>query len=191
MSTFTRTSPNNTPHSSHAGPTLQGPRRATAWLGLAVCGLALCAGSFWVGAQWLKPMWLATQRNEANPNPAQVQMAFVPTAASPRATPRPVNPVATAHAALVLDGREVAQPGDRVALTTGARFQVALHAQRSGMVRIEAVNPQGITSVVWTTHMQAGDRSLSPMLRLAGTRGMEHLRVVTGSGHVQRFAILH
>ena len=183
MPSFTRLPSTDTGTSS---PTLDS---AWGWLGMGLTGLALCAGAYWVGATVIQPWWNAQEARSTE------AVTFVPPTVMPAAAapiePRPAAAAPSVRASLVMDGRELARIGDRVALPSGARFQVALHAQRSGMVRLEAVNPDGTATLVWSTNLDTGERALSPMLRLTGTRGMKNLRVVSANGQVQRFAILH
>ena len=193
MNAFTRTAQAH----QAAGPTLRTPPmrpvhplRQAAHLALGITALLACyAAAYWFGVQFLRP-WVIELQAPAVPSWVQAAPAATSAPAQPLELRRPaISP--TVRAAVWQDDRVLVSAGESVALPAGTRFQVELRATRSGPVRIEAVNPDGSTSLVWQTHLQAGERSLSPMLRLAGARGMETLRVISGRGHVQEVRILH
>lgn len=86
--------------------------------------------------------------------------------------------------ALWVNGAAQGSGSERLALPAGTRFQVKVSTNRAGTLAVYAVNPEGQSSAepLWQTALQAGQSRLTPMLRLAGTRGLETLRLVLLDG---------
>ena len=97
---------------------------------------------------------------------------------------------------LVVDGRlDASAP---VALPDGARFRLQLRSSEPAVIEVHAVNPLGEASdgPLWRGTVPANTAIDTARLRLAGTTGMETLRVLRrslldGSVSEQRVHLLH
>lgn len=100
---------------------------------------------------------------------------------------------------LLIDG--AARPVDghtTVALPDGARFRLQLRSSEPAVIEVHAVNPHGEASdgPLWRGTVPANTNVDTARLRLAGTHGMETLRVLRrslldGSVSEQRVQLLH
>ena len=100
---------------------------------------------------------------------------------------------------LLIDGAAGPVDGNTtVALPDGARFRLQLHSSEPSVIEVHAVNPLGEASdgPLWRGTVPANTRIDTARLRLAGTSGMETLRVLRrslldGSVSEQQVHVLH
>lgn len=140
------------------------------------------------------------------PGPAQGQgQALTAATVAPSPTPSvfatPPRPIAQRQApmvrarldaALLINGDVHPAADGRIALPSGSRFQLRLASTQAGILEVHAINPAGQSTgqPLWQVAVSAGAQVVTPMLRLAGTQGLETLRLVLvlphGGDPVQR-----
>ncbi len=122
----------------------------------------------------------APARIQAN-NLASIAASTPASANNPPARPavQPSAPVVTPRlsAAVILDGQQLDNP-DQLMLPSDSVFALNLRSSHSGSAEVYAINPAGQASVLWSTHLQAGQNQRTPAMRLQGQRGDETLRIV-------------
>lgn len=79
---------------------------------------------------------------------------------------------------------------DKVALPAGSRFFVEVQADQGGTVVATASRGQGAPSTqpLWTAEVKANEVQRSPVMRLDGPTGLEHLHVVLRNAQGQELA---
>ncbi len=98
-------------------------------------------------------------------------------------------------ASIILNGNSWNDPAP-LALPSGSRFEIGLRSNQSGTAEVWAINPQGKTSRISVTRLQANQNQRTHSLRLEGTPGQETLRIIfkgdaTGATLVKDLNILH
>jgi hypothetical protein len=134
--------------------------------------------------------------------PARPALTYTPPAARLVDTPAAALQYGSANGlrtTLLIDG--AARPVDghtTVALPDGARFRLQLRSSEPAVIEVHAVNPHGEASdgPLWRGTVPANTNIDTARLRLAGTHGMETLRVLRrslldGSVSEQRVQLLH
>ena len=149
-------------------------------------GLALGLGAAHVArhgtgviAPWITNQWsgngLASMQAAAQAAPVAFQPA----------------PTALLESAVMLNGALRGTESGNVAMPHGARFQLRIGANHAGLLTVQAINPNGVANPqpLWQGEVLAGRPIVTPMLRLAGTRGVETVRMVLvspGDGEIAR-----
>ena len=110
-------------------------------------------------------------------------------------TPPTPQPPLQLNTTILLNGNPWDNP-EQLALPSNSKFEIGLRSNQNGNVEVFAINPQGKTSRIWGTRLQAGQDQSTPVLRLQGQRGNETLRIVfkpdaAGATLVKEIKILH
>jgi hypothetical protein len=92
----------------------------------------------------------------------------------------PATAAAHLQTALHLAGQAVPLEGDRVALASGARFDLRITPPAAGRLEVFAVAPSGqVPVMLWSARAHGAGQALrTPTLRLEGDRGVEKLRLL-------------
>lgn len=111
-------------------------------------------------------------------------LAFKKSLQHPGSAPQPAAPVLQAW--LVIGSAEHVLNDSRVALPNGSRFQIKLRSSQAGELALFTVSPAGTagTEALWRGPVQAQGEAVTPMLRLAGVKGLETLQVELNAGAV-------
>jgi hypothetical protein len=119
------------------------------------------------------------------PLPTPAPVASAPPESVPEALPAPtaapaLPPPVSAHirATVMVAGSRHEVGAGRIALPSGTRFQLQITSDLAGTMELHGQTPEGGGEPIWRGDVSANAPVESPVLRLAGKRGLETLYLV-------------